>query len=365
MFKASFPLLPPSADLETKPVLKKLAVAHRELASLGGFSHAIPNRYILINSLTLQEAKDSSEIENIVTTHDEIYRAAALPNATVSLQAKEVRDYAAALLEGFHAIQRTGLLTINDLCAVQQHLEHNTAGIRSQAGTTLKNLATGEVVHTPPQSRDEIIPLLTNLERAINDDSFWPDIDPLVKMAVLHYQFETIHPFYGGNGRTGRILNVLYLVLRNLLDSPVLYLSRHIIARKALYYRLLDRVRRYSEWEPYLLFMLDAVIETSRMGTRTIAQIRDAYAHTKDFIRSHFKFYSRDLVEALFLYPYTRIATLQKHLGISRPTATAYLEKLSAPDASLLRKFTLNRNVFFVNQPLFDILSSPSSSEAM
>lgn len=358
-----FPPLPPAVDLETKPVLKKLAIAHRELANLGGFSHAIPNRYILINSLALQEAKDSSEIENIVTTHDEIYRAATLPAADVSLQAKEVRDYAAALLEGFHAIQRTGLLTVNDLCAVQQRLEHNTAGIRSQAGTTLKNLATGEIVHTPPQSRGEILALLANLERAINDDSFWPDIDPLVKMAVLHYQFETIHPFYDGNGRTGRILNVLYLVLRGLLDAPVLYLSRYVIARKSLYYQLLDRVWRAAEWEPYLLFMLDAIIETSRMGTRTIAQIRDAYAQTKDLIRSRFKFYSRDLVEALFLYPYTRIAILQKHLGISRPTATAYLEKLSSPDVAILRKFSVNRHVFFVNQPLFAILSPPTSPD--
>ena len=360
-----FPLLPPPIDLETKPVLKKLASAHRELANLDGFSHAIPNRYILVNSLTLQEAKDSSEIENIVTTHDDLYRATALPAADVTLQAKEVRDYAAALQEGFHAIQRTGLLTVNDLCTVQERLEHNTAGIRSQAGTTLKNLATGEIVHTPPQSRPEILALLDNLERAINDDAFWPDVDPLVKMAVFHYQFETIHPFYDGNGRTGRILNVLYLVLRGLLGTPILYLSRYIIARKPLYYQLLDRVRRGGEWEPYILFMLDAVIETARMGSDTIARILDAYAKTKSLLRSRFKFYSRDLVEGLFLYPYTRISTLQKHLGISRPTATAYLEKLSAPDVAVLRKFSVNRNVYFVNQALFDILSTPPSPKTM
>lgn len=362
MFQPPTPPLPPPVDLETKKVLKRLTDANRELAALNGFSRTIPNRYVLINAISLQEAKDSSEIENIVTTNDELYRTAAAPEEPASLQAKEVRDYADALLEGFRLVERGELLTINNICAIQRRLEHNTAGLRSQPGTTIKNLATGEIVHTPPQDREEIVSLLGNLERIVNDDQAWPDIDPLLKMAVIHYQFETIHPFYDGNGRTGRIVNVLYLVLKKLLDAPILYLSRYIISHKGEYYRQFDEVRKRGNWESFVLFMLDAVIETSKMTSRTIRQIDEAVLLTKREMRDRFKFYNRDLVEALFLYPYTRIQHLQNHLGISRPTATSYLNKLS--EAGFLRKLTVGHNVYFVNVRLFEILAGiPTESD--
>ena len=364
MFQTPTPPIPPPIDLETKKVLKRLTDANRELAALNGFSRTIPNRYVLINALSLQEAKDSSEIENIVTTNDELYRASVAPEEPASLQAKEVRDYADALLEGFRLVEGGELLTINNICAIQRRLEHNTAGIRSQPGTTIKNRATGEVVHTPPQDRDEIVSLLGNLERIVNDDSAWPDVDPLLKMAVIHYQFETIHPFYDGNGRTGRIVNVLYLVLKKLLDAPILYLSRYIISHKGEYYRQFDEIRKRGNWESFILFMLDAVVETSRMTTRTIGRIDEAISETKHDIRKRFKFYSRDLVEALYLYPYTRIQHLQKHLGISRPTATAYLNKLA--DAGILRKISIGHNLYFVNRIFYEILAAiPSESDSL
>lgn len=363
MFQTPTSPIPPPIDLETKKVLKRLTDANRELAALNGFSRTIPNRYVLINALSLQEAKDSSEIENIVTTNDELYRASVAPEEPASLQAKEVRDYAEALLEGFRLVEGGELLTINNICAIQRRLEHNTAGIRSQPGTTIKNRATGEVVHTPPQDRDEIVSLLGNLERIVNDDSAWPDVDPLLKMAVIHYQFETIHPFYDGNGRTGRIVNVLYLVLKKLLDAPILYLSRYIISHKGEYYRQFDEIRKRGNWESFILFMLDAVVETSRMTTKTIGRIDEAISETKHDIQKRFKFYSRDLVEALYLYPYTRIQHLQKHLGISRPTATAYLNKLA--DAGILRKISIGHNLYFVNRVFYEILAAiPSESDS-
>ena len=355
MKDALLTILPPPLDLETKRVLKRVNDANRELAVLKGYARTIPNEYILINALSLQEAKDSSEIESIITTHDELYRAGLFVRNEVSPQAKEVKYYAEALTEGFELLRRGDLLTINNICAIQRILERNDAGLRTQAGTTLKNSATGEVVYTPPQDHDEIVRLMTNLERVINDDAFWPDVDPLIKMAVIHYQFESIHPFYDGNGRTGRIVNVLYLVLKKLLDTPILYLSRYIISHKGDYYRNLQAVREKNDWEGFILFMLDAVIVTARMTAETVTKIAEAQRNTKQAIRSNFPFYSRDLVETLFLYPYTRIQYLQKQLGVSRQTASVYLNQLTK--AGLLDKMQLGRNQYFINRELFEILS--------
>lgn len=347
--------LPPCIDLESKQVLKRVNEANRELATLKGFAKSIPNQYILIRTLVLQEAKDSSEIESIITTNDELYQAGLFDKFAVSPQAKEVCNYAEALSKGFELISQRKMLTINNICEIQRILEKNDAGIRKQAGTTLKNAITGEIVYTPPQNHDTIVTLLGNLEQIINDDASWPDIDPLIKMAVIHYQFESIHPFYDGNGRTGRIINVLYLVLKNLLDTPILYLSRYIISRKADYYRCLQNVRANNNWENFILFMLSAVIETSKMTVMTVNSIREAMAQAKLKIRGSFNFYSKDLVNALFLFPYTRIQHLQDALHISRNTAASYLNQLAS--AGILQKTTLGRNVYFINKELFRILS--------
>jgi len=358
MLDFSLPMLPPQIDLETKRVLKRVNDANRELASLNGFSKTIPNQYVLINSLGLQEAKDSSAIESIITTNDELYKAGLFDHEPVSPQTKEVKNYAEALGKGFELVRSGELLTINNLCSIQRILEKNDAGIRTQCGTTLKNSVTNEIVYTPPQNHDEIMRLLDNLERIINDATFWPGVDPLIKMAVIHYQFESIHPFYDGNGRTGRIVNVLYLVLMKLLDAPILYLSRYIISHKGEYYRLLQNVRTSGDWESFVLFMLDAVADTAKKTAETVRAIDGAMLATKKQIRDRFNFYSRDLMEALYLYPYTRIQHVQAHLKISRNTATSYLNKLAAPDVGILEKMQIGRNQYFINKSLFSILSS-------
>ena len=243
----TLPKLPPNADIETRAILKKAASAHRYLAELKGVSATIPNQDILINTLPLQEAKDSSAIENIITTQDALYKEELFPERTNNIAAKEVRNYVAALHRGFELVREKGLITANNIREIQAKLELNSAGFRKLPGTALVNEATGETIYTPPQDPSEVIELMTNLERFINDDSFF-DADPLVKMAVVHYQFESIHPFYDGNGRTGRIINVIYLIQKELLNIPVLYLSRAIINTKSDYYRLLQNVRDEEAW---------------------------------------------------------------------------------------------------------------------
>ena len=232
------PTLPNLGDIETKVILKKVALAHKALAELKGVAASMPNQSILINTLSLQEAKDSSAIENIITTHDDLYRSDSAQRHFVTIAAKEVHNYAEALRAGFERIRQTGLLTNNDILDIQAGIEQNQAGYRKQSGTALKNDQTGEVVYLPPQHPDEIVALMNNLEQFINQPELC-DWDVLVKMAVIHHQFESIHPFYDGNGRTGRVINILYLVQQGLLDTPILYLSRYINQNKADYYRLL------------------------------------------------------------------------------------------------------------------------------
>ena len=229
-------------DVESKAILKKLTVAHKALAELKGVVSSIPNENILINTLGLQEAKDSSAIENIITTHDDIYKAELNLTSFKSLDAKEIQNYISALKKGFGLISRNKILTNNDIIDIQAELEKNNAGFRRLPGTALKNRTTGEIVYTPPQDYATIQELMQNLEQFINDNTM-SSFDPLVKMAIIHYQFESIHPFYDGNGRTGRIINILYLVMNELLDLPILYLSRYIIQNKGKYYKLLQEVR--------------------------------------------------------------------------------------------------------------------------
>lgn len=353
MNKVTIPLLPPNAELETRAVLKQLASAHRYLAELKGKAATIPNESILINTLVLQEAKDSSEIENIITTHDEMYQGEIFSDYIKSPAAKEVSRYRHALTAGFEQVRNGKSLSVSLILDIHEVLEQNSAGIRRLPGTALKNDQTGEIVYRPPQDYAEIVRLMGNLEQFINDDRL-SDADPLVKMPVIHHQFETIHPFYDGNGRTGRIVNILYLVSQGLLDIPVLYLSRYIVQTKAEYYRLLQRTRQTGEWEPWLLYMLKGVEATARQTIMLIEQIKTAMMDYKRRIRSEFpKIYSQDLLNNLFRHPYTKIDLLRKDLGVSRITATKYLDQLVA--AGFLTKGKAGKFNYYVNAPLTEI----------
>ena len=316
----------------------------------------IPNELILINTLTLQEAKDSSAVESIITTHDDLYKANLFADYIGSLAAKEVSNYARALNHGFHLVRQQGVLMNNHILEIQEILENNQAGYRRLPGTTIENKATGELVHKPPQDYQEIITLMADLEQFINNDDF-SDIDPLIKMAIIHYQFESIHPFYNGNGRAGRIINILYLVAKELLDIPVLYLSRHIIENKFDYYTLLQRVRDSSDWEQWILFMLDAVHLTSIQTINIIIEIKQLMTDYKQRIRKTLpKIYSQDLLNNLFKHPYTKIALLENDLGVSRITATKFLNKLA--EKGFLELLKIGRNNYYVNRPLFDLFCS-------
>lgn len=347
-------LLPPDIDLETKPILKKAASAHRYLAELKGISTSMPNQAILINTLSLQEAKDSSAIENIITTDDELYREELFPEYAVNASAKEVKNYVSALKAGYDLVRKNSLLTSNFIIEIQAKLENHRSGFRVLAGTELKNELTGETVYIPPQNPQDIVDLMSNLELFINDDDMF-DADILVKMAIIHYQFESIHPFYDGNGRTGRIINVLYLVLKQLLDIPVLYLSRYIVRHKSDYYRLLQNVRDEEAWEEWILFMLEAVESTSRQTIKMIQSIRASLLEYKHRIRSQHKFYSQDLINNLFYHPYTKIDFLMRDLNIGRITATKYLDALA--EDGLLQKEKIGRSNFYINTALYSILT--------
>ena len=346
--------LPFDFEIETKPVLKKLAGAHRALAELKGVAHSIPRQEILINTLTLQEAKDSSEVENIVTTHDELYKSSLAINALVSPAAKEVQNYIAAIKRGFYLVSKNKLLTTNNIIEIQEILEKNKAGLRKVPGTNLKNQKTGKIVYEPPQSAQEIKDLMANLELFINDTSL-TDLDPIVKMAVIHFQFESIHPFYDGNGRTGRIINILYLILNDLLDIPILYLSRSIIKNKAEYYQKLQDVRDKDAWEAWLLYIINAVEETAYHTIGLVTAIKQEMMLLKNVLRDNYKFYSQELLNHLFQQPYTKIEFLQNELGVSRVTAAVYLNKL-AQDGVLI-KYKQGKTNYYINPGLVKVLS--------
>jgi len=346
--------LPLKQDVETKKVLKKLASAHRALAELKGIVSSIPNENILINTLGLQEAKDSSAIENIITTHDDIFKADLNLDGFKSLNAKEVQNYISALKKGFALISKNKILTNNDIIGIQSELEKNNAGFRKVSGTALKNATTGEIVYTPPQDYKTILDLMTNLEQYINDENM-SGFDPLVKMAIIHYQFESIHPFYDGNGRTGRIINVLYLVMNDLLALPILYLSRYIIEHKSDYYKLLQEVRETDNWENWLLFMLDGIEQIAKETIVLIGKIRELIFEFKILLRDNYKFYSQELLNNLFKHPYTKIEFIEKDLGVSRITASKYLNLLA--NDKLLKKEKLGTGNYFVNEELIKILT--------
>ena len=341
-------------NIESKKVLKKLASAHRALAELKGISASIPNQAILINTLGLQEAKDSSAIENIITTHDEIYKAGLHIGEMASLEAKEVQNYIGALKKGFQLISNHNILNINSIIEIQSVLENNNAGFRKVPGTVLKNTRTGMTVYSPPQDYQTILSLMGDLEKFINNEPK-SDIDPLVKMSIIHHQFESIHPFYDGNGMTGRIINVLYLILCGLLDSPILYLSRFIINKKDNYYRLLQETRNNDNWENWILYMLDGVEKTSRETFKLIREIRELMFEYKYVLRDNYKFYSQDLLNNLFKHPYTKIAFIEADLNVSRVTAANYLNRLAKD--GLLKKERLGTGNYYVNEKLFSLLT--------
>ena len=340
------------ARFETPTILKKLASSSRKLAELKGIAASIPNQSILINTLALQEAKDSSEIENIVTTHDELFKDDVLPESFANPAAKEVLRYRQALRVGFEQVRGSGLLTCNHIIEIQGELERNNAGFRKLPGTALKDGA-GQTIYTPPQDPAEIVVLMRDLERFINEAGLF-DADPLIKMALIHHQFESIHPFYDGNGRTGRIVNVLYLVKEGLLDIPVLYLSQHIVRHKADYYRLLQTVRDEDSWEQWVLYLLEAVEQTAGQTIHTVQAIKAVLFDCKQRIRAGYKFYSQDLINNLFMHPYTKIEFVQRDLGVSRITATKYLEALTG--GGFLQKQKIGRGNFYVNLALNAVL---------
>lgn len=343
---------------ETAAILKRLNAASRNLAELKGVAASIPNQNILLSTLTLQEARDSSAIENIVTTQDDLYRDEDAGTAA-GTAVKEVLRYRQALQAGYAHVRASGLLSLNTILDIQQQLECNQAGLRKLPGTALRDGA-GRLVYEPPQDANEVARLMGELEKFLHDEPPFA-VDPLIKMALVHHQFESIHPFYDGNGRTGRIINVLYLVKEGLLDIPVLYLSRHIVRTKPDYYRLLQAVREEDAWEEWVLYMLEAVATTASETVATIQAIKNLLQQTKQRVRDNYRFYSQDLINNLFNHPYTRVEFAQRELGVSRLTATKYLDTLAAD--GILEKLRVGRNNYYVNRPLFALLSHRQPGE--
>lgn len=349
-----FPI-PNESELESVQILKGLARAHRYLAELKGVAKTIPNEGMLISTLTMQEAKDSSAIENIITTHDELFKVTVLKGEKVNQAAKEVENYRAALRESYRQTRDSGLIRLNDILQMQAIIEPDRAGIRKIPSTIVGNAETGEVVYTPPQHPDEIIELLDNLVTYINDDQL-SELDPLIKMALIHHQFESIHPFYDGNGRSGRIINILYLVKNDLLDLPILYLSRYIVRTKTEYYRLLQSVRDENDWQSWVLYIIKGIEETAKETIEFINQIRTLVLETKRRMRSDLpKIYSQDLLNNLFFHPYTKVQFVVDQLGVSRITATRYLNQLA--EHGFVSKHKMGRTNFYVNEPLLRLIS--------
>lgn len=355
----SIPLLPLSYDLETKAILKQLNNANRRLAELKGVAMTIPNENILVSTLTLQEAKDSSEVENIVTTQDDLYKNASelYSDYAINAATKEVLNYREALQHGFRLVKEKGVLTSSVIREIQKLLEHNSAGFRSISGTTLKS-SDGKTVYTPPQDRTEILNYMDNLESFINNDDI-SELDPLIKLAIIHHQFESIHPFYDGNGRTGRIICVLFLVLTGRLDLPILYLSRYITHNKKKYYELIQDIRdknsdNADEWEAWILFILKGIEETAIETTRLVKGISKLMADFKSVLRPKFgKQYRHELLNNLFFHPYTKVEFLEKELMISRVTAQRYLNLLM--ETGLIDRVKIGKAYYYINVPLMNL----------
>lgn len=345
--------LPPSREkVETIEILRQTNKSTAALAELKGIAKTIPNQTMLINAIVLQEAKDSSEIENIITTQDELYKALTINKTHISTETKEVVNYRKAISQGFDLIKKQGFLRVNDIVSIQQELIDNTTGIRSTPGTVLKNDKTGEVVYTPPQDKAEILDLLTDFINHFNQQD---DLSPLINLAILHYQFESIHPFYDGNGRTGRILNILYLILHELIDVPILYLSSYIIDNKSEYYRLLNQTNKSGKWEEWILFMLKAVEGISKDTITRITNIKDQLDSTISKVQEKApKIYRKELVELLFEQPYSKIEFVVTKLGVERKAASRYLKELE--NVGIVESQKVGREILYINKDLIEIL---------
>lgn len=344
------PLLPPPVELETKAVLKQAISANRMLANLRGLAAQIPNQGVLINSIVLQEARLSSEIENIVTTNDELYKADVETTGKTDAHTKEVLRYRQALNYGFKELTNRPLTT-NLFIEIVRIIKQVEIGIRRTPGTALKNVMS-EVVYTPPVGEAVLRDKLTNLEQFIHADD---GLDPLVKMAVMHYQFEAIHPFEDGNGRTGRILNLLYLVQCGLLDIPVLFLSRYILANKADYYEGLRGVTEHQGWENWILYMLRGVESTAQQTFEQVSRIRALMEQVRDRVQKEApSIYSKDLIEVIFRQPYTKIQFVVEAGIAKRQAASSYLQTLAG--LGLLRPIKHGREMYYINDALFEEL---------
>lgn len=348
------PMLPPKAEVETIRTLKRTNTANKALAELKGVGDLIPNQSMLVRAIALQEARLSSEIENIVTTEDEMYRALADDPERTDVATKEVLRYGHALWHGHSLIQQGRPLATNLFIEIVRQIKQIDLGIRTLPGTRIKNQRTGEVVYAPPEGEERLRRLLDNLSTYLYEDD---DIDPLIKMAVAHYQFEAIHPFPDGNGRTGRVINILYLVDQGLLRQPVLYLSGHIIRNKGAYYEGLRGVTEGGAWEDWVVYMLDAVEATAREMRDRIVSIRReldaAFASARDIMG---RSYRKEAVEIVFEQPYTKIQTYASRMEVHRTTASGYLQDLER--MGLLQSAKIGKEVYYVNTTLMRLLTA-------
>jgi Fic family protein len=349
------PLPPEGVDLETPEILRHLAKAARNLGNLNGLCASLPDPQLLINTIALQESKDSSAIENIVTTQDELYKAAT-EIEEASHSAKEVLSYREALYEGFNTMRaQHNLIVTNTMVQIVQTIKQNNAGIRNTPGTALKNAINGEVVYTPPCCEDVLREKLAALENFINDNSLSP-LDPLIKMALIHYQFEAIHPFSDCNGRTGRILNALYLVQQELLTQPVLYLSSYIIQNKPEYYQLLRNITEKNGWHDWVMYMLTAISETALLTTnriRAMLELRDDHERQMRAVLG--TSFTYDLLQLMYTLPYLKIELLEKKQMAHRQTASTWLKKLA--DAKILEPQKIGRITYYINRDLMKVLT--------
>lgn len=350
------PLPPAGIDLETPAILKKLTVAARNLAELNGLCETLPDPRLFINTIVLQESRNSTAIENIVTTQDELYKATLEEGMEQNLAAKEVIRYRDALYVGLERmIGQKGLILTNTMVEIVQTIKQNKAGIRGVPGTALRNAVNGDVVYTPPSGEDVLREKLAALERFINEDHL-SVMDPLIKLALIHYQFEAIHPFADGNGRAGRIINTLYLVQQQLLTQPVLYISAYIVQHKTAYYQLLREITETGHWEGWMLYILTAIAETSRETTLKIREILALKEELGKALKTVLgSSYNHDLLQEMFALPYLKIDTLQKKKIAHRQTASSWLSKLAKAD--ILRTQKLGRSTYFINYRLMEILA--------
>lgn len=350
------PHLPPDFDFNHPEILSNLVRASRHLGELKGLCMTLPDPNLLINTVVLQESRDSSAIENIVTTQDELFQAVA-DEATMNNAAKEVLAYRKAIYQGLELMQgRQNLITTNMLVQIVQAIKENQSGVRKTPGTSLKNAITGAVIYTPPCCEDVIREKLESLENFINDDED-KGFDPLIKMALIHYQFESIHPFLDGNGRTGRILNVLYLVQQGLLPQPVLYLSSYINANKTVYYRLLREVTENDNWKDWVMFLLTSVRETALSTSQKIRNILSLKAQLEEQVKEILgASYNHELVELMFKAPYLKIDTLVRNQLAHRQTASTWLKKLESK--AVLQAKKIGKTNYYINWRLMEVLSS-------